>query len=129
MLYTEIKPENIAVLVDHFYKLVRKDETLGAIFHRIVGTDDESWEHHLDNITRFWSSVILRTNNFQGQPMLAHLRIPDLKVEHFDIWLALFHRTANKLYDEACAKVFRDVSTQIGSNFARNIHARNLRAF
>ncbi|PIE15039.1 MAG: globin family protein [Rhodobacterales bacterium] len=75
-----------------FYASVRHDQTLGPIFERHIGTDAESWDHHIAKISRFWHRGILHEGEYSGNPMTAHTRAGDIYAHHFDIWLALFDR-------------------------------------
>ena len=59
----------IGRLVRAFYARVRKDERLGPIFERHIADD---WEPHLEKMTDFWCSVILKTGAYQGRPVPAH---------------------------------------------------------
>src|SRR5215469_14250958 len=50
-----------------------------------------SWESpaHLALLKTFWSSVLLATRSYKGDPMMTHLQLP-LEEAHFQRWLALF---------------------------------------
>ena len=69
-------------LVRGFYAEVRQDELLGPIFAAQI----VEWEPHLQQICAFWSSVLLKTGRYHGQPMLRHLPLP-IDARHFDRWL------------------------------------------
>ena len=98
-------------LVHAFYARVREDETLGPIFERAIG---ESWDAHLAKLCDFWSSVMLATGRFQGRPMQAHNRLPDIKAEHFGRWLALFEATAADVCPAEAAALFVERARMIG---------------
>lgn len=83
--------EEIARLVHAFYAKVRRDETLGPIFNEHVA----DWEHHLEKLVDFWSTVLRGTGRFTGTPMLKHTAIPGLTAELFQRWLALFLETTS----------------------------------
>ena len=57
--------EDIKTLVDSFYNKVNADELLAPIFNTVAKVE---WEQHLPIMYRFWSSIILRTDTYQGQP-------------------------------------------------------------
>jgi len=79
------------MLVDAFYGRVRGDGALAPIFEsRLAGR----WPEHLDTMCDFWSSVLLATGRFRGNPVAKHLGLPGLTVGHFDRWIELFHETA-----------------------------------
>lgn len=86
-----ISEEMIHDLVHAFYGRIREDAVLGPIFSRVIGED---WNPHLAKMCDFWSSVVLISGRYKGNPMLAHMRLKMVKPEHFERWLALFQETA-----------------------------------
>lgn len=96
------EPE-IELLVRRFYSRIRADETLGPIFEQAIGDD---WEPHLQKMFSFWSSVMLMTGRYKGQPMVAHMRLKLVEPEHFDHWLTLFRETAEDTCDAETAAAF-----------------------
>ena len=95
--------QEIELLVRSFYSRIRADETLGPIFERVIG---DEWEPHLQKMFSFWSSVMLMTGRYKGQPMVAHMRLKSVEPEHFDRWLALFRETAEEICDAETAAAF-----------------------
>ncbi|MGN6583819.1 MAG: group III truncated hemoglobin [Rhizobiaceae bacterium] len=93
----------IGRLVRDFYGRVRKDERLGPIFAGVIGED---WEPHLEKMTEFWCSVILKTRSYEGRPVPAHLKLKQVREEDFAIWLSHFRGTANELCPPGIAEVF-----------------------
>lgn len=78
-------------LVVLFYERVRADAELGPIFEDAI----HDWPAHLETLTAFWSSVMLTSGRYKGNPMAAHMKhqariTPAL----FRRWLALFGETA-----------------------------------
>ena len=90
-------------LVRAFYAKARKDPDLGPIFQAAVGDD---WDHHLALMTDFWSSVMLMSGRYRGNPMIKHVRQKAIRPAHFTRWLALFEETANELFTPDCAAQF-----------------------
>jgi hemoglobin len=88
-----IDPSLIARLVHAFYARVRADPQIGPIFEARI----DDWTPHLDQMERFWRSVLLNTGEFHGNPMLKHLVIPGLDRDHFVRWLTLFEETLAEL--------------------------------
>jgi hemoglobin len=95
--------EEIAQLVDRFYSRVRQDEILGPIFAQAVGDD---WDAHLGKMSDFWSSVVLASRRYKGNPMMAHLLLPRLSRSHFERWLKEWRNTAAEVLGEIRAAVF-----------------------
>lgn len=96
--------------VHTFYSRVRQDEVLGPVFNAAI----DDWDEHLDRLCDFWSSVLLMTGRFKGSPMAAHARTPDVRDEHFALWLDLFERTAREVCPTAAADLFVQTSRRIG---------------
>jgi hemoglobin len=68
---TGIDEDMIRALVVTFYAQVRKDPLIGPIFEEKI----DDWNHHLEKLCAFWSSVVLMTGRYHGQPMQAHLSV------------------------------------------------------
>lgn len=83
----------ISELVETFYAKVRQDPNLGPVFERVV---HDNWEPHLTKMKAFWTSVILRTGEYKGKPMVAHSHVIGGKPEHFEIWLEIFAQTLDQ---------------------------------
>lgn len=93
-------------LVHAFYGRVRADADLGPIFDRVIG---QEWDAHLAKMCDFWSSVMLTSGRYKGNPMLAHMRLKMVRPAHFERWLALFAETAYAecppgIADQFCAR-------------------------
>ena len=88
-------------MVDTFYGRVREDSILGPIFEERIGTD---WDSHLDRMVDFWSTVLLASGRYRGDPIRAHRRIQGLDPAHFDRWLELFRPVAHELFPEGLAE-------------------------
>ena len=81
-----VSEDGIRQLVDAFYVKVRADPELAPIFARAIPGD---WQPHLTKMYAFWSSVMLATGRYKGNPVAKHLVIPGMKPELFERWLAL----------------------------------------
>lgn len=79
-------------LVRRFYADVRSDAELGPVFEAAI----EDWEAHLQRMCAFWSSVMLRSGRYHGQPMPKHAPLP-VAAAHFDRWLTLFEHAASEV--------------------------------
>lgn len=95
----------IGGIVRDFYARVRNDQRLGPIFARHIAGD---WEPHLEKMTDFWCSVILKTGEYQGRPVPAHLKLKDVREPDFAIWLGLFRQTVQERCSPKMADVFID---------------------
>ncbi len=102
-------------LVRQFYAEVRLDPVLGPIFEARIA----DWEPHLRRMCTFWSSVMLRTGAYHGQPMPMHARLP-IDGAHFDRWLGLFEITARHVCGPAAA-LFIDRAHRIAQSLELGI--------
>ncbi len=112
---------DIQKLLDLFYARVRADETIGPIFHHHIGRDDAEWSTHLAKIEDFWANVMLRDRAYRGNPMQTHMTMPEIKPEHFDIWLNLFERTAHEVLSPDKARLFDLMARRIGQSLVMGI--------
>lgn len=99
----QIDESLVRALVHGFYAKVRKDSEIGPIFDRVIGDD---WDEHLAKMCRFWSSVMLMTGSYKGNPMIAHMRLKMVRPEHFERWLALFREAAAEICHPEAAALF-----------------------
>jgi hemoglobin len=116
---TGIDEAMISVLVTAFYAQVRNDPLIGPIFEEKV----DDWNHHLEKLCAFWSSVVLMTGRYHGQPMQAHLSLP-IRAEHFERWLEIFEATALSVCPRKAADVFIDRARRIADSLELGIATR-----
>lgn len=88
-------------LVRRFYGDVRADAELGPVFEARIA----DWEPHLRRMVDFWSSVMLRSGQYHGQPMPLHTPLA-VGGPHFDRWLALFESAALDVCGPEIAAMF-----------------------
>jgi hemoglobin len=105
----------IARMVEGFYARVRDDDVLGPVF--AARNTPGARPAHLSRMCDFWSSVLLKTDRYQGHPLLPHLRIPEIQEAHFARWLALFEATARETCPEESAAVFMEMAGRIARSF------------
>lgn len=114
--------EALYTLVCSFYERVRHDALLHPIFDGKVAAD--AWPHHLEKMTEFWSSVLLGSKSFVGNPMARHAElldtVPDFGARYFEHWLDLFDDTVRRLF-------VPDIADEVMLR-ARNMGAGLLRA-
>jgi hemoglobin len=106
--------DGIRRLADTFYAKVRGDPELARIFEHAIPGD---WDPHLATMRDFWSSLMLRTGRYKGNPLAVHLRIEDLAPHLFDRWLELFAETCGELFEESVAEAFRIKAARIADGF------------
>jgi hemoglobin len=108
-----INEDAIRRLVDAFYDKVRADEQLGPIFARAIAGD---WGPHLATMRDFWSSVMLTSGRYKGQPVVVHRKIEGMEFHLFERWLTLFDRTCGELFDDDVAAAFSDKAHRIAES-------------
>jgi hemoglobin len=90
----QLDEAGLARLVDAFYARVRADQALGPIFNDAI----HDWPEHLGKLAAFWSSVMLTSGRYKGQPVPAHVRHAGrITPALFDRWLALWAQTTDEL--------------------------------
>ncbi|MES1196941.1 MAG: group III truncated hemoglobin [Steroidobacter sp.] len=113
---TEIDDAMIERLVQGFYARIRSDEVLGPIFAERIS----NWEPHLRRMCEFWSSVVLMSGRYHGQPMSKHLPLP-VDAHHFDRWLMIFETAARELCPAAAADHFIKLAQRIAASLELGI--------
>lgn len=101
----------IEAQVRAFYQKVQRDPAIGPIFTRIV----DDWEPHLLRMIDFWSSVLLMTGRYKGNPVAKHYPL-GLRPTHFARWLHLFSETANEICPPEAAALFRQKAEMIAES-------------
>ena len=100
-------------LVDRFYAKVRQDELIGPIFNAAIG----DWPEHLEKLGAFWSSVMLTSGRYKGNPMQAHVRHKaSIDPAMFDRWLALWAETTDELMPPAAAAALQAKAARIAES-------------
>ena len=99
--FDSISEPAIASLLDRFYSKARRDPAIGPVFNNAIADSDE----HLRKLCDFWSSVMLTSGRYKGNPMAAHMKQP-IEPGFFDRWLALSRETAAKIFAPAVAAQF-----------------------
>jgi len=113
MRIEQISEDEIRRLVDGFYAKVRADPELAPIFARAIPGD---WGPHLTTMRDFWSSVMLTSGRYKGNPVAKHVRLEGMAPRLFDRWLELFGETCGELFDESVASAFRAKAARIAES-------------
>jgi len=108
-----IDEEGLKLLVAAFYARVRVDARLGPIFNDAI----DDWPEHLDKLAAFWSSVMLTSGRYKGQPVPAHMRHRTrITPELFDRWLTLWARTTDELMVPEAATILQAKAARIAQS-------------
>jgi truncated hemoglobin YjbI/tellurite resistance-related uncharacterized protein len=109
-------------LLDLFYARVRADMMLGPIFEEAV----DDWPAHLDRLRDFWSSVMLTTGRYKGNPVALHLaHAPRMVAGMFERWLELWRVTTNEMLPARHASAMQGKAARIAESLqlALKLHA------
>ena len=103
----------LPALLDRFYDRVRRDPDLGPVFDGAVG----DWPAHLEKLAAFWSSIMLTSGRYKGNPVGAHLRhSARVTPEMFDRWLALWTRTTDEMLPPTHAAAMQTKARRIAES-------------
>lgn len=109
----QLNDDGLARLVDAFYARVRADAALGPVFNDAIG----DWPEHLEKLAAFWSSVMLTSGRYKGQPVPAHIKHKSrITPALFDRWLALWARTTDELMVPEAAAALQDRAARIAQS-------------
>lgn len=97
--------EDVKKLVDLFYTKVVEDHIIGPVFTDVMKVD---WDKHLSIMYSFWSSILLGSYSYSGNPMTKHIQIDRqfaLEAKHFNRWLKLWKETLHENFEGENVKV------------------------
>lgn len=118
----DLTEESIADLVHAFYRKVRRDAVLGPVFDGAIAAD--RWPAHLATMCRFWSSVMLTSGAYSGDPLGKHRAVSAIEEPMFPRWLALFEATATELFVPEIADEFAVKANRIARSLVIGIFQR-----
>jgi hemoglobin len=72
----------------------------------------------------FWSSLILHTGRYHGQPMAKHMPLA-VDARHFDRWLALFEETAREICPSVAAERFIERARRVAESLELGVSSAN----
>ena len=109
----KLNESGIDTVVHRFYAKVREDEVLGPVFNDAI----DDWPEHLDRLCAFWSSVMLTSGRYKGQPVPAHRKHRGrIDPSMFDRWLALWAETTSDLMEPPVARAMQDKANRIAES-------------
>ena len=116
-----IDEAGLARLIPRFYARVRADDLLGPLFDEAVA----DWPEHLERLVAFWSSVMLTTGRYKGNPMQAHMRHkPRITPEMFARWLALWAEVTDAEMPPAAAAALQAKAARIAESLQLGLFFR-----
>jgi hemoglobin len=122
-----VTEDTIRLLVDRFYARVRRDPTLGPVFAAAIA--DDAWPEHLEKMYAFWSSVMLTSGRYKGDPVGTHRKVEGVEPPMFGNWLDLFEATAADLFIPEIAAQFARKARTIAESLKLALFFRPDRAW
>ncbi len=120
-MLADITEDGIRKLVNLFYVKIRADSELGPVFNQAI--PEEAWPAHLDKLCDFWSSVVLKTGRYSGNPPRKHMELPPFPPELFDRWLKIFAETAHEVFEPLPAREFVNASEIIAQALKHRLYS------
>jgi len=117
----DITSEQIDAVMRKFYTRIRAHAVLGPIFKSRIS----DWPTHEAKIGRFWKKAILHEPGYDGNPMMVHMGVSDMRAEHFDDWLGLFDEVLAQELPEQAAASFSALAHRIGRGLRIGIADRD----
>ena len=112
---------DLARLVPAFYARVRQDALIGPVFESAI----DDWEDHLGRLVAFWSSVMLTTGRYKGNPVAAHLKhLATITPVMFDRWLALWAAVTAEMLSAPKAAALQDKAARIAESLKYALYFR-----
>ena len=117
----QVSEDQIARLIPGFYARVRDDALIGPVFDNAIG----DWEHHLGKLVDFWSSVMLTSGRYKGNPVAAHLKhLPTITPPMFDRWLMLWADVTGEMLPAAAAAALQQKAARIADSLKLALYFR-----
>ncbi|MCO5734318.1 group III truncated hemoglobin [Rhizobium sp. SSA_523] len=111
--------EDIMLVLSRFYAKARRDAELGPVFNDAV----KDWSEHLQRLEDFWSSLMLTTGRYKGNPVAMHLIHADRIEPHMFVrWLKLWEETTNELVSADVAWEMQTKAARIAERLNTAMH-------
>lgn len=116
-----IDEAGLPVLLERFYERVRRDPLLGPVFAGAV----HDWPSHIARLSDFWSSVMLTSGRYKGNPVAMHtLHADSITPDMFGRWLEIWRSTTEELLTPADAGRMQAKAERIAESLKLALHLR-----
>lgn len=113
------KQGDIMPVLSRFYTRVRCDPNLGPVFNTAV----EDWTEHLQRLEDFWSSLMLTSGRYKGNPLAMHVaHAHQIEPHMFRRWLQLWEETTNEMVPADVARDMQTKAARIADRLIRAMH-------
>lgn len=117
----EISESQLEALIPCFYARVRADPLIGPVFNGAIA----DWNTHLEKLVAFWSSVILTSGRYKGNPVAAHVKhLSAITPPMFDRWLELWGEVTTEQLPPALAADLRGKAARIAESLKLALYFR-----
>ncbi|MEO6152345.1 MAG: group III truncated hemoglobin [Croceibacterium sp.] len=112
---------DLARVVPAFYERVQLDPMLGPVFTGAIA----EWDVHLEKLIAFWSSVMLTSGRYKGNPVAMHMKhVSEITPPMFNRWLALWADVTGELLPPASAVALQNKATRIAESLKLALYFR-----
>ncbi len=119
MVTQRIKREDVMPVLSRFYAQVRRDPDLGPVPDDVL----EDWAEHLQRLEDFWSSLMLASGRYKGNPVAMHvIHAHRIQPHMFSRWLGLWQVTTNDMVPPDVAREMQIKATRIADRLNRTIN-------
>ncbi len=104
---------DIIRLVDAFYEMLLKDPAMIPVFEPSM----KNWNDHVERVYNFWDNWLFQTGSYTGGLMWVHIdrnRTYPLNTNLFELWLAYWNLSADKLFEGKNANFVKNKALEIG---------------
>lgn len=116
-----ISEDQLQRLIPRFYARVRDDALIGPVFNSAIA----DWTHHLEKLVAFWSSVMLTSGRYKGNPVAAHLKhLPTITPPMFDRWLTLWTEVTGEMLPAPAAAALQGKAARIAESLRLALYFR-----
>ena len=117
----EINEAKLETLIPIFYARVRDDALIGPVFNGAIA----NWDNHLERLVAFWSSVMLTSGRYKGNPMAAHVQhLSAITPPMFDRWLALWTEVTGEILPPEVATALQSKAARIAESLKLALYFR-----
>ena len=116
-----VNEAQLEVLIPSFYARVRDDALIGPVFDRAIS----DWDDHLATLIAFWSSVMLTSGRYKGNPVAAHMKhLGEITPPMFDRWLALWAEVTDQNLPAPAATALQAKAAKIAESLKLALYFR-----
>ena len=120
-VHAELTESELASLIPRFYARVREDALIGPVFNAAIA----DWDDHLERLVAFWSSVMLTSGRYKGNPMAAHLgQLGAITPPMFDRWLVIWAEVTSEVLPPPVAVALQGKAARIGASLKLALYFR-----